>query len=285
MRHSGRLELTWTNKARRLHTTPEGGYEWVDPTDPRVTEVRLIDEVATVGEPDASNPNLVIQGDALHALTALNRIPALAAQFAGKVRLVYIDPPFNTGQAFTSYDDNLEHSVWLSMLRDRLEQVRPLLAPNGSVWVHLDDAEVHRCRCVMDEVLGASNFVSSIVWQKRTSRDNRAAFSSQHDHVLVYAARAPGSRWAVKPSVEDPSRSGATFDHRWDETTYLHFRARMNEYRAKVEEAYNEPDKDRSVELWQDIFGEGFKAPEPTSASGRFGPVAASPTGRLGRAG
>ncbi|MEZ5269711.1 MAG: site-specific DNA-methyltransferase [Microthrixaceae bacterium] len=100
------------------------------------------------------------------ALTALNRIPELAERYAGQVRLVYIDPPFNTGQAFAHYDDNLEHSVWLSMLRDRLVQIKPLLAPNGSVWVHLDDAEVHRCRVVMDEVLGASNFIADVVWRR-----------------------------------------------------------------------------------------------------------------------
>ncbi len=188
MTHSGRLELTWTNKDKRLHTTAEGGYEWVDPADPRVTEVRLIDEVDRVGEIDVERPNLLIHGDALHALTALHRIPELAEAYAGKVRLVYIDPPFNTGQAFANYDDNLEHSVWLSMLRDRLEQIRPLLAPDGSVWVHLDDAEVHRCRCVMDEVLGASNYVATIVWRRRNDPRNTARFvSGDHDSILVYA--------------------------------------------------------------------------------------------------
>ncbi|MGH3849576.1 MAG: site-specific DNA-methyltransferase, partial [Pseudonocardiaceae bacterium] len=192
MEPSGRLELTWTNKHLRLITTETGGYDWVQPTDPRVSEVRLLHEVESVGEVagDVAD-NLLIEGDALHALTALNRIPELARHYAGQVRLVYIDPPFNTGQAFANYDDNLEHSVWLSMLRDRLVQIKPLLAPNGSIWVHLDDAEVHRCRCVMDEVLGSSNFVASIAWQKRTTRENRAAFSSMHDHLLVYGLGGP----------------------------------------------------------------------------------------------
>lgn len=187
MEPSGRLELTWTNKHLRLISDPAGCYEWVDPNDPRVTEVRLLHEVDSVGDADDGADNLLIDGDALHALTALNRIPALAKRYAGKVRLVYIDPPFNTGQAFAHYDDNLEHSVWLSMLRDRLIQLKPLLAPNGSIWVHLDDAEVHRCRCVMDEILGTTSFVASIAWQKRTSRENRAAFASMHDTLLVYA--------------------------------------------------------------------------------------------------
>ncbi len=188
MEPSGRLELTWTNKHLRLISDPEGGYEWVDPTDPRVSEVRLLHEIATVGDDARDGGNLLIEGDALHALTALNRIPELAKRYAGQVRLVYIDPPFNTGQAFANYDDNLEHSVWLSMLRDRLVQIKPLLAPNGSIWVHLDDAEVHRCRCVMDEILGAANFVATVVWEKASGARGDTDISASHDFLLVYAA-------------------------------------------------------------------------------------------------
>jgi len=185
---SGRLELTWTNKHLRLITTETGGYEWVDPSDPRVSEVRLLQPVEALGDVDGTDErNLLIEGDALHALTALNRIPELADRYAGQIRLVYIDPPFNTGQAFANYDDNLEHSVWLSMLRDRLVQIMPLLAANGSIWVHLDDAEVHRCRCVMDEVLGASNFVTTVVWKRRNDPRNTARhISLDHDTLLVY---------------------------------------------------------------------------------------------------
>lgn len=188
MEPSGRLELTWTNKHLRLITTDAGGYDWVAPADPRVSEVRLFHDVDSVGDVGLYGPgNLLIEGDALHALAALNRIPELARHFAGRVRLVYIDPPFNTGQAFANYDDNLEHSVWLSMLRDRLVQIKPLLAPDGSIWVHLDDAEVHRCRCVLDEVMGSANFIASVVWQKRYSRDNRPAIGAVHDTLLVYS--------------------------------------------------------------------------------------------------
>ncbi len=187
MEPSGRLELTWANKHLRLISDPEGGYEWVDPADPRVSEVRLLHEVDTVGD-DTTDGNLLIEGDALHALTALNRIPELAQRYAGQVRLVYIDPPFNTGQAFAHYDDNLEHSVWLSMLRDRLVQLKPLLASNGSIWVHLDDAEVHRCRVVMDEVLGSANFVATIVWEKAAGARGDTDISASHDFLLLYAA-------------------------------------------------------------------------------------------------
>lgn len=107
------------------------------------------------------------------------------------MKLVYIDPPFNTQQAFGDYDDALEHSVWLTMMRDRLEQVKGLLASNGSVWVHCDDSEQHRLRCVMDEVFGRNKFVATFVWQKRTSRENRAAVGSGHDYILVYSPAGP----------------------------------------------------------------------------------------------
>ncbi|MGH3977044.1 MAG: site-specific DNA-methyltransferase, partial [Pseudonocardiaceae bacterium] len=103
------------------------------------------------------------------------------------MKLVYIDPPFNTGQAFANYEDNIEHSVWLTMLRDRLKQIHPLLSDDGSVWVHLDDVEVHRCRAVMDEEFGASNFVAEVVWQKADSpRSDATGLSVSHDTILVY---------------------------------------------------------------------------------------------------
>ena len=142
----GRLELTWANKDLRLIAHEDDTYEWTSPSDHRVAEVRLLHDVSSFGEtaPDArrGEDNLLIRGDALHALTSLSRIPAFASEYLSKVKLVYIDPPFNTGQAFANYDDGIEHSVWLTMLRDRLVQIRELLSSDGSVWVHLDDVEV-----------------------------------------------------------------------------------------------------------------------------------------------
>ncbi|MEX1164770.1 MAG: DNA methyltransferase, partial [Nitriliruptor sp.] len=153
---AGRLELTWTNKHLRLIDRLDGGYDWVDPADRRVAEVRLLRDRATVGEMGAlrADDNLVVQGDALAALRALTELPEFAPEYVCKVRLIYVDPPFNTGQSFTHYEDALEHSVWLTMFRDRLLQLKKLLSPDGSIWVHLDDTEVHRARCVMDEVFG-----------------------------------------------------------------------------------------------------------------------------------
>lgn len=185
MGNAGRLELTWANKDQSLLAHDDVTYEWVDPTDWKVSEVRLLREVGSFG--DETDGNLLVRGDALHALTALADIPDLAGSYRGKVRLCYIDPPFNTGQAFKDYDDALEHSVWLTMLRDRLLQIKRLLAPDGSVWVHLDDTEAHRARCVLDEIFGAEKFVAHIVWQKRYSRENRAAIGQVHDHIIVYS--------------------------------------------------------------------------------------------------
>ncbi len=128
-----------------------------------------------------------MHGDALHALTALATLPEYARRFVGKVKLCYIDPPFNTGRSFEHYDDAVEHSVWLTMLRDRLLQIKRLLHREGSVWVHLDDGEVHRARSVLDEVFGPEWFVGTIIWQKAdTVRNDARRFSVGHDYLLVY---------------------------------------------------------------------------------------------------
>lgn len=191
MSHKGRLELTWTNKHQTLLSHEDGTYEWVDPADYRVAEIRLLSDVEIVGdvnpEPRRARDNLLIRGDALHALQSLNRLPEFSKEYLGKVRLCYIDPPFNTGQAFEQYDDNLEHSVWLTMLRDRLIQIKPLLALNGSVWVHLDSKETHRCRSVLDEIFGTTNHVATIAWEKDKGRRNDTDVSTVHDDIIVYA--------------------------------------------------------------------------------------------------
>lgn len=184
---TGRLELTWTNKHLRLLAHEDGSYEWVEPSDHRVAEVRLLREAASVGGKQGSDGNLLIRGDALHALSALTHLPDCADNYAGRVRVIYIDPPFNTQQSFFQYDDALEHSVWLTMMRDRLIQCRHLLADNGTVWVHLDDAEMAYCRVLMDEVFGRDRFLGTLIWEKADSpRMDAKGFSVRHDYILVY---------------------------------------------------------------------------------------------------
>ena len=125
--------------------------------------------------------NMLIRRDNLFGLKALEQ------EFAGKVKCVFIDPPYNTGSAFEHYDDGVEHSIWLSLMRDRIELLKRLLSTEGSLWITIDDNEVHYLKVLCDEVSGRRNFVCNLVWQKRTARDNRKAFSANHDHILVYA--------------------------------------------------------------------------------------------------
>ena len=192
--HSGRLELTWTNKDQRLLAHDDGAYEWLPPSDYRVAEVRLLDNTGTVGKTRAdrsrAKDNLLIRGDALNALTSLAELPEFAKELVGKVKLIYLDPPFNTQQSFLHYDDALEHSVWLTMMRDRLLQIKTLLSSDGSVWVHCDDSEQAHLRVMMDEVFGPENFLATIVWQKVSGRENRTHIGTTHDYLVVFSIDA-----------------------------------------------------------------------------------------------
>ncbi len=188
--YEGRLELTWTNKHLALLAHEDGSYEWVPPADYRVAEVRLLNDAGAVGDLKARRAanNLLVRGDALNALTSLSRLPEFAGDYLGKVKLAYLDPPFNTQQSFLDYDDALEHSVWLTMMRDRLKQIQALLAEDGSVWVHCDDSEQHRLRVLMDEIFGTDCFVATVVWEKADSPRNSARqFSTDQDYILVYS--------------------------------------------------------------------------------------------------
>ena len=209
--YEGRLELTWTNKYKRLLAAENGAYEWVGPSDYRVAEVRLLEDVGAVGDvgPERASDNLLIRGDALNALRSLARLPEFATHYLGKIKLAYLDPPFNTQQSFLHYDDNLEHSVWLTMMRDRLAQIRELLAPDGSVWVHCDDSEQAYLKAMMDEVFGRENFVATVIWEKADSpRMDAALFSSRHDYIVVYR-ESPA--WKPNPLPMDPDEM-AWFD-------------------------------------------------------------------------
>ncbi|MCK5927962.1 MAG: site-specific DNA-methyltransferase [Nocardioides sp.] len=191
-----RLELTWPNKDKFLLVPKDdtGKPVWVDRDHPAASEVRLADFTDAVGDVNESDPhanNLLFTGDSLDVLRILNEVPEYRREYRGKVKLVYIDPPFNTGQAFAHYDDWMDHSTWLSFMRDRLLLIRELLAPDGSVWVHLDDAEQHRMRSLLDEVFGPQNFITTVVWQKIHARNNSAMhFSADHDFVIVYGRDA-----------------------------------------------------------------------------------------------
>lgn len=130
----------------------------------------------------SKNDNVLIYGDNLLALKALE------SKYVGKVKCAFIDPPYNTGGAFTHYDDGIEHSLWLSLIRHRIEAIRNLLSEDGSLWISIDDNECHYLKVLCDEIFGRSNFVSNVIWQKKYSPQNDAKWlSDNHDHILVYA--------------------------------------------------------------------------------------------------
>ena len=146
------------------------------------TPYRLLEEVSELGYGDKSTDNMIIQGDNLEALKAL--LPF----YAGQVKCIYIDPPYNTGSAFEHYDDNLEHSTWLSMMEPRLELLREFLREDGSIWISIDDDEQAYLKVLCDEVFGRKNFVNNVIWQKKFSPQNDAKwFSDNHDFIMVYA--------------------------------------------------------------------------------------------------
>jgi adenine-specific DNA-methyltransferase len=139
------------------------------------------DEAHSAGDPATSN--MLIQGDNLEALKSL--LP----YYAGRVKCIFIDPPYNTHSAFEHYDDNLEHSQWLAMMFPRLLLLRDLLAEDGSIWVTIDDNEAHYLKVIMDEVFGRANFVANAVWQKKYTIANDAKWLAEnHDHILIYAS-------------------------------------------------------------------------------------------------
>lgn len=166
-----KLELTWIGKEVRPRLEPRILLE--DSTKSYHSKHRVSD--ADIFE------NRLIFGDNLLALKALE------PELAGKVRCVFIDPPYNTGSAFDQYEDGLEHSIWLTLMRDRLELIRKLLSPDGSLWITIDDNEAHYLKVLCDEVIGRRNFVASVVWEKDKGRRSDAVFSSSHDYILVYA--------------------------------------------------------------------------------------------------
>ncbi|MDF5516363.1 site-specific DNA-methyltransferase [Vibrio parahaemolyticus] len=165
-----KLELTWIGKEKRPRLEPRiflDDTEWSYQGEPKE---------GTFGD------NLLIHGDNLLALKALEQ------DYAGKVKCVFIDPPYNTGSAFAQYDDGLEHSMWLTLIRDRLELLYSLLSDDGSLWISIDDNEVHYLKVVCDQIFGRNNFVTSFIWRKVDSpNDNKVSITPDHEYILCYS--------------------------------------------------------------------------------------------------
>lgn len=179
--------LEWHNRNDDLKATAKTPY-------------RLLQPIQSLSYGDEGAPNMLIQGDNLEALKAL--LP----YYAGQVKCIFIDPPYNTKSAFEHYDDNLEHAQWLSMMYPRMVLLRELLAEDGSIWITLDDNEAHYFKVMCDEIFGRSNFIANVVWEKvYTPKSNGRAISSDHDHVLVYSKSGKWleSGWNLVPRSDE----------------------------------------------------------------------------------
>lgn len=162
-------ELSWEGKSKAISVAQSVPY-------------RLLEADDTLSYGDSKKENMIIQGDNLAALKAL--LP----YYKGSVKCIYADPPYNTGSAFEHYDDNVEHSTWLSLMYPRLELMRELLSDDGSIWISIDDTEGHYLKVICDEIFGRSNFIANVVWEKKYAPQNAAKWlSDSHDHILCYA--------------------------------------------------------------------------------------------------
>ena len=165
---ANKLEITWYGKKQKKNFEP-----------------RLLIENAELSNTEQSEDteNMIIHGDNLLALKALEN------KYAGQVKCIYIDPPYNTGNAFEYYDDNLEHSIWLDLMYGRLKILYNLLKDGGSIWISIDDVEAHRLRMLLDEVFGADSFVADITYERSGSAGlgQGGLFVNTSEHILVYA--------------------------------------------------------------------------------------------------
>ena len=187
MSKNTKLELTWIGKEKRPRLEPRVLIE--DPSKSYHAAVRR--------GPNDIFDNLLIHGDNLLALKALEQ------EYAGKVKCIYIDPPYNTGYAFTNYDDGMEHSIWLGLMRERLALLFTLLSEDGSIWISIDDHEEAYLKVMCDELFGRDNFVSNIAWQRTYSkRGDSRGVPVEVEHILVYSKN---EGWSPKklPRTDD----------------------------------------------------------------------------------
>lgn len=187
MNNKQKLELTWIGKQNRPRLEPRILLEEPD---------KHYHASHLVSDSDIFD-NMLIHGDNLLALKALEQ------EFSGRVKCIYIDPPYNTGSAFPEYDDGIEHSIWLSLMRERLEILAKLLRQDGSIWISVDDNEGHYLKVLMDEVFGRRNFVATVIWQKKYAAKADTKFLSEsHDFILVYAANIDKLQMNRLPKTE-----------------------------------------------------------------------------------
>ena len=180
---ANKLELTWVGKGQEMKLEPRILIE-----NPKLSNT----------EKDKDTENMLIHGDNLLALKALE------SKYAGEIKCIYIDPPYNTGSAFEHYDDNLEHSIWLGLMRERLKLLYSLLDNSGTLWISIDDDEQAYLKVLCDEIFGRVNFVTCVLWQKIHSIKNDAKYLSvNHDYILVYAKDKEKIQFNLLPRTEE----------------------------------------------------------------------------------
>ena len=189
MQKSGKLELTWVGKYEEKEIEP-----------------RILVENPGLSYGDQDTGNMLIHGDNLIALKALEQ------DYVGQVKCIYIDPPYNTGSAFEHYDDGVEHSIWLNLMYQRLGIMKNLLSSDGTIWITLDDNEVHYLKIVCDELWGRKNFIADIIWNSRKSVSNDAIVSLSTNHILVYATDAE--------IIRKKAKHGELFRDKLDESKF-----------------------------------------------------------------
>jgi adenine-specific DNA-methyltransferase len=193
-----KLELTWIGKG----------------DEPKI-EPRILIESPEYSYGELGSENMLIYGDNLLALKALEQ------DYAGRIKCICIDPPYNTGSAFEQYDDGVEHSLWLSLISQRLKILYKLLSDDGAIWIAIDDNEAHYLKILLDEIFGRSNFVASVIWEKAYSeRMDAKGFSSSHDYILIYRK---SEKFRVNQITKDQNEKQFNF---YDEKAKKYYRRR-----------------------------------------------------------
>ncbi|WP_332456398.1 site-specific DNA-methyltransferase [Petrimonas sp.] len=177
---------------------------WIGKGDEPKLEPRILVENPEYSYGDPDSENMLIHGDNLLALKALEQ------DYAGKVKCIYIDPPFNTGAAFDHYDDGVEHSIWLDLMHRRLTILHTLLHNEGSIFIHLDDNEVDYCKIILDEIFSRDNFINRITLEARSpsafSTVNPGVFKAS-EYILWYAKNK--SNWESRSMRVESNRDTA----------------------------------------------------------------------------
>lgn len=187
MEQKQKLELTWIGKG-----------------DEPVIEPRILIENPNYSYGDPDSENMLIHGDNLLALKALEQ------DYTGKVKCIYIDPPYNTGSAFEQYDDNLEHSIWLSLMRSRLDILFRLLKEDGLIFIQIDDREHAYLKVLCDEIMGRKNFICNFIWEARSGQGNTVNhIAEQHEYILCYAKSSTNAKFK---RIENIANSGNYVD-------------------------------------------------------------------------